>query len=366
MSSSGTVETSVSSYNYHSEEGGIQCCTSKQYDVTSSSSDERIAAFKDTKHLQQSVIDDVERKQVEQIISKVFQGEVQMYPRYVATDLDRCYPNIYKRIMNAFASPSVFIFAAFTLMKHLDVGRFVRTPKHVIFDVCVFRTSKPIVILTFMSTTAKEESVLVYNSRLAKFAVRSINEDLHLDLSVIHGVLTEEDCNRDDVFSDKIEQLESKTSVFALPVSLHMDSDLHGKVVTSFLKRIEERRSSEHGSVDTELMDVDILQINKTDTDETGGDTVTESSLQNKVEELRRQVERLQAELKVERWKAVHNPVAAGSDRENSCHNCIYRVKYQNLLAKRKRRYQGGNTASGRLQNKNRQNWCTEMLALEI
>lgn len=162
----------------------------------------------------------------------------------MASYLEGHLPNVYERIMNTFAGPSVFIFAAFTLMKRFDLDECVRTPKHVLFDVCVFRTSKPIMVLTFMSETAKNESVLWYNSRLAKFAVRSINEDLHLDLSVIHGVLTEEDCIAYDVFRNKIEQLESNTTVFALPVSLHMDSNLHGKVVTSFLTRLEELESS--------------------------------------------------------------------------------------------------------------------------
>lgn len=46
MCSTATESTSGSSYNYQSEEGEIQCFTSKQYDFTSSSSDERVAAFK--------------------------------------------------------------------------------------------------------------------------------------------------------------------------------------------------------------------------------------------------------------------------------------------------------------------------------
>ncbi|XP_046574161.1 uncharacterized protein LOC124282255 [Haliotis rubra] len=320
MSSSSTRETSESSYNYESEEGQIQCLTSKQYDFTSSSSDEWVAAFKEKcktstpengqsrlpdgtgsrgckrqnsceeDTLPNSAFDDEERKEVEEIISNVFKGEVKLYPRYMATWLKRHLPNVYQRIMNTFACPSVFMFAAFSLTKHLDLDGFVRIPKHVLFDICVFRTTKPIMILTFVSDTTREESVLFYNARLSKFALRSINEDLKLDLSVVHGVLGEEDCISDDAFTEKIEQLESNTTVFALPMSLQMDSNLHRKVVKSFLTRFEDRESSKQ-------------------------------------------------------LKDMTKPEKGVSDqtKSESCrhHNCIYRTMYQKLLTKLKRRDQG-------------------------
>ncbi|XP_046554074.1 uncharacterized protein LOC124263468 [Haliotis rubra] len=262
--------------------------------------------------------------------------------------------------MNTFACPSVFMFAAFSLTKHLDLDGFVRTPKHVLFDILVFRTTKPIMILTFVSDTAREESVLFYNARLSKFALRGINEDLKLDLSVIHGVLGEEDCISDAVFTETIRQLESNTTVFALPLSLQMDSNLHGKVVKSFLTRFEDRESSKqlkdmtkpekdvsdqtesgttmkiHPSMksslpsssgfgtyinetDIEAEELDVLRDDDSlilEEGEEDEDAVMESRHKDEVKKLRRKVRQLEAELKVERWRTVQTTLAAGSDRE--------------------------------------------------
>ncbi|XP_067655371.1 ankyrin repeat domain-containing protein 50-like [Haliotis asinina] len=161
-----------------------------------------------------------------------------IFPTGARRHLSSVYPEISERLTELLQDDNAVILAG-SCVRSMAGRKHVRVPKNVICDVCVFSIAHPVMILTFTTTATKPEKAVGYNSDLARSVIRTVVDEMHLDFSVVHGVVDEDMWQTRDAFFDRIDCLEN---MYQAMNSLSVPTEIMSTILELFFGHLQDNQ----------------------------------------------------------------------------------------------------------------------------
>ncbi|XP_067668364.1 uncharacterized protein [Haliotis asinina] len=138
-------------------------------------------------------------------------------------------------------------------------------PSSILFDVCIFRPSEPLLLLSVYSEAdpTKVQSSKLYNSALARKVKTFIRREVKPNFSLVHGVVKEADFCCEESLKAQVDSFSTQAMQMSLPHSLVMDIALCRMIMKTFIIHVQNNtteRSEGAGLVQLKHPQVQVAQ----------------------------------------------------------------------------------------------------------
>ncbi|XP_048246851.1 uncharacterized protein LOC124123178 [Haliotis rufescens] len=173
-----------------------------------------------------------------------------IFPAVIEGKLTTKYAHIVQRLRELPDRDRTVIISAGSLLKIVDPSWERRVPASLLCDVCVFSTTRPVLVLTFTARDGINMKTIQYNTQLARLIVRHVKEDTKFDFNVVHAAVDNFECQKKYSFLARINQRENAAECICFPADLHMNRDKCTAIIKSFLKYLPGDTESETSKED--------------------------------------------------------------------------------------------------------------------
>ncbi|XP_048247052.1 uncharacterized protein LOC124118086 [Haliotis rufescens] len=188
-----------------------------------------------------------------------------IFPAVIEGILTTKYAHIVQRLRELPDRGRTVIISAGSLLKIVDPSWEGRVPASLLCDVCVFSPTRPVLLLTFTARDGVNQKVIQYNTQLARLIVRHVKEDTKFDFNVVHAAVDNFVCQEKQSFLTRIDQREHAAERICFPADLHMNRDKCTDIIKSFLKYLPGDTESETSK--EEALEELRQQLNTAETD---------------------------------------------------------------------------------------------------
>ncbi|XP_071084615.1 uncharacterized protein [Haliotis cracherodii] len=173
-----------------------------------------------------------------------------IFPAVTEGILTTKYAHIVQRLRELPDRDRTVIISAGSLLKIVDPSWEGRVPASLLCDVCVFSPTRPVLVLTFTARDGLNQKNIQYNTQLARLIVRHVKEDTKFDFNVVHATVDNFVCQKKQSFLARIDQRENAAECICFPADLYMNRDKCTAIIKSFLKYLPGDTESETSKQD--------------------------------------------------------------------------------------------------------------------